>query len=141
MPTSAFTFFNAFSENLSEKVHNLDTDTLNVYLSNTAPNVSTNAVKADLAEISTGNGYSGPQDTQNATSRTGSVTSVTGTDITLTATGAGFGPYRYVVLYNDTPTSPADPLIGYWDYGSSQTNAAGEQLVIDFGTEMFKVTP
>jgi hypothetical protein len=34
-------------------------------------------------------------------------------------------------LFNDTPTSPADPLIGYWDYGSSFTLAAGETFTVD----------
>jgi hypothetical protein len=34
-------------------------------------------------------------------------------------------------LYNDTPTSPADPLVGYWDYGSSITLAAGETFTVD----------
>ena len=52
-------------------------------------------------------------------------------DLTLTATGA-VGPFRYVVLYNDTPSSPADPLIGFWDYGSSVTMANTETFVIDF---------
>jgi hypothetical protein len=36
------------------------------------------------------------------------------------------------VLYNDTPTSPADPLIGWWDYGSSITFGVGEPFTIDF---------
>lgn len=130
--------FNQFSEDLSEKVHQLDTDTLKIYLSNTAPNVSTHAVKADIAEIATGNGYTGAVDTQNATSRSGAVTSITGVDIVITATGA-VGPFRYVILFNDTPTSPADPLIQYWDYGSSISLANGETFTTDFGSSMFTV--
>lgn len=136
---ASFVKFEVFSENLSEKVHNLDADTLNVYLSNATPTVATNAVKADLAEISTGNGYSGPQDTQNATSRSGGTTSVTGVDVTITASGGSVGPFRYVVLYNDTPTSPADPLIGYWDYGSAITLATGESFTVDFGASLLTV--
>lgn len=138
---ASFVKFNVFSENLAEKVHNLDTDTLKVYLSNTAPNTSTHTVKADLAEISAGNGYTaGGEDTQNATSRTGGTTSVTGVDITWTATGA-IGPFRYAVLYNDTPTSPADPLIAYWDTGVSGgiTLASGETFKVDFGASMFDI--
>lgn len=136
---ASFVKFEVFSENLAEKVHDLNADTLRVYLSNTAPTVATNAVKADLAEITNQNGYTAPVDTQNATSRAGGVTSVTGVDVVITATGA-VGPFRYVVLYNDTPTSPADPLIGYWDYGSSISLANGETFTVDFGASMFTVT-
>lgn len=137
---AAFTRFEVFSENLAEKVHDLNADTLKVYLSNTAPNVATHAVKADIAEISAGNGYTaGGVDTQNATSRTGGVTSVTGTDFTVTAAGGSIGPFRYAILYNDTPTSPADPLIGYWDYGSAVTLADGESFTVDFGTSQLTV--
>ena len=49
----------------------------------------------------------------------------------LTASG-GVRPFRYVYVYSDTPTSPADPLIGYYDYGSSITLANGETLTVDF---------
>lgn len=137
---ATFNKFEAFSEHLAEKVHNLDTDTINVYLSNTAPNAATHAVKADLAEISAGNGYTaGGADTQNATSRSGGTTSVTGVDVVWTASGGSIGPFRYVVLYNDTPTSPADPLIGWWDYGSSISLLDGESLTVDFGTSLFTI--
>ncbi len=135
---AVFARFNIFSEDLAEKVHDLNADTLRVYLTNTAPDAAADAVKTDLAEISTGNGYTGPVDTQNATSRASGVTSVTGVDVVVTASGA-VGPFRYVVLYNDTPTSPADPLIGSWDYGSAITLASGETFTVDFGSSMFTI--
>jgi len=50
----------------------------------------------------------------------------------LTASGGSVAAFRYVVLYNDTPTSPADPLIGWYDYGSDLTLLNGETLTIDF---------
>lgn len=137
---AAFNKFEVFSENLAEKVHDLNADTLKVYLSNAAPNAATHAVKADIADISAGNGYTaGGADTQNATSRTGGTTSVTGVDVVWTATGGTIGPFRYVVLYNDTSASPADPLIGWWDYGSSITLADGETFTTDFGSSLFTV--
>ena len=39
------------------------------------------------------------------------------------------------MLYNDTPTAPADPLIGWWDYGSSITLASGETFTVDFDAD------
>lgn len=137
---ASFVKYEVFSENLAEKVHDLNADTIKVMLSNTAPNVATHAVRADVTEISGGNGYtSGGADTANATSRSGGTTSVTGTDVTITASGGSIGAFRYAILYNDTPTSPADPLIGYWDYGSSITLADGESFTVDFGSSMFTI--
>lgn len=127
--------FEAFSEHLAEGVHNLDTGTIKILLSNDAPSAAADAVKADLtSELGAGNGYTaGGEDTQNATSRTAGTTTVTAVDVVWTAAGGSIGPFRYVVAYNDTPTSPADPLIEYWDYGSSITLAAGETFTADFG--------
>lgn len=134
----AFNKYEVFSENLAEKVHNLDTDTLKVALSNTAPNAATHALLADITEITAQNGYAaGGADTQNATSRSGGTTSITGVDVVFTASGGSFGPFRYVVLYNDTPASPLRPLIGWWDYGSSISTNNGETFTVDFGTSMF----
>jgi len=139
MTVAAFVKFEQFPGDLGLGVHNLNTGTVNVYLSNTAPNVATMAVKADLAEISTGNGYTGPVDIQNTYSQSGGVGTMTGVDVVITATGS-VGPFRYAVLYNDTPTSPADPLIGYYDYGSSITMSNGETFTVDFGASVLTVT-
>ena len=63
---------------------------------------------------------------------TGTVKCVSGgADPSWTASGGTIGPFRYAVLYNDTPTSPADPLIGAWDYGSSITLQIGETFTVD----------
>lgn len=141
MMGATYNKFEAFTEHLAEKVHNLDSDTLKVYLSNATPSASGDAVKADLAEISAGNGYTaGGEDTQNATSRAGGTTSVTGVDVTWTATGGAIAQFRYVALYNDTPTSPADPLIAWWDYGSPVDLATGESFTVDFGSSLFTIT-
>lgn len=134
---AAFNKFDVFTENLAKKIHDLDLDVIKVYLSNTAP-LATNSVKADIAEIAAGNGYTaGGADATAAVSRTGGTTSVTGVDVSWTASGGSIGPFRYVILYNDTPTAPADPLIGWWDYGSSITLNAGETFTVDFGTSLF----
>ena len=128
---AAYVKFERFVKDLAEKVHNLNADTLEIYLTNTAPNVATNLTKADLAEIATGSGYAGPVDTQNVGALSGGTYTVTGTKVVITATGT-MAAFRYVVLYNTTPTSPADPLIAYWDYGSSITLQNGETFTIKF---------
>jgi hypothetical protein len=140
---AAFVKFEAFSEHLSEKVHDLNADLLKVLLALDAPSAANDAVKADLtSELGTANGYTaGGEDTQNATSRSGGTTSVTGVDIVFTASGGSVGPFRYAVLYNDTPAAGVvDPLIGYWDYGSNVTLADGETFTVDFGSSMFTVS-
>ncbi len=126
--------FNQFVEDLAHKVHDLETDQLVVALTNTAP-TATNAVLADITEITYTN-----LSTRNITTSSSSETSGTYklilTDLVLTASGGSVGPFRYVVIYNDTPTSPANPLIGWYDYGSSLTLADTETLTIDFdGTD------
>jgi hypothetical protein len=130
---AAFNKFNAFVENLAEKVHDLQNDTLKVLLTNTAP-VAGNAVKADLVEIAAGNGYSagGSAATVSSSAQSGGTYKLVTADVTFTASGGAIGPFRYAVLYNDTPTSPADPLIGWWDYGSSISINATETFTVDF---------
>ncbi len=131
--------FDVFVEHLTNKVHDLigttpgtDIDQFKIYLTNTTPSTSTHQVKADLPEITTGNGYTGPVSITPSGSRSGGTFTLTGSKITITASGGSIGPFRYVILFNDTPTSPADPLIQGWDYGSSITLNDGEKLEIKF---------
>lgn len=138
MPTSAFTKFEKFSEDLAKKIHDLHADTLKVYLTNATPNAATHTVKTDLAEISTGNGYAGAIDIENTVSRSGGVSSVVTVDKSVTASGGAVGPFRYAVVFNDTAAS--DQLVGYLDYGSAQTLQDGDVLNIDFGSSLFTVT-
>jgi hypothetical protein len=128
---AAFNKFNCFVEDEAEKVHNLGVDALKILLTNTAP-VATNTVKANLTEIAAGNGYSagGSPVTITSSAQTSGTYKLVGNDVTFTATGA-VGPFQYAVLYNDTPTSPADPLIGWWDKGSPVTLAASETFLVD----------
>lgn len=135
---ATYTKFNQFVEDLTGKVHDLfgtagsTADTMKVYLSNTAPNTSTNAVKGDLAEITNQNGYAAPVSVANAGTRSSGTVTVQGTSLTITASGGTVGPFQYVVLYNDTPTSPADPLVAYWNYGSAITLNDGESFSVKF---------
>jgi hypothetical protein len=138
----AATKFQAFVENVAEKVHNLGADTLKIMLVNSPAPVATNSVKADLTEISAANGYTagGSTITITASSQTSGTYSLVGNDLVFTAAGGSFGPFRYAVLYNDTPTSPADPLIQFWDYGSSISLNDTETFTVDFGTNILTLT-
>lgn len=129
----AYNKFNAFVEYLAEQAYNLGSDSLKVMLVNTAP-VAGNSVKADLTEISAGNGYTagGNAITISSSAQTSGTYKLVLADSSFTASGGSVGPFRYVVLYDDTPTSPADPLIGYWDYGSAISLATGETFTTDF---------
>jgi hypothetical protein len=130
--------FYCLTEDILKEVHQAHTDTFKILLTNTAPSRS-HTVKADLTEISAGNGYAaGGFDVQNAVSRTLNVSSVTAVDYTLTASGGSIGPYRYAALYNDTATG--DPLIAYIDKGVSVTLTDGQTDLFDFGSSLFTMT-
>lgn len=124
--------FNQFTDDLVAGVHNFDTATFKVMLTLTAP-VATNSVKADLTEITAANGYTAGGATTTITTSTATGTAkVVATDVSWTASGGAINDFRYVVIYNDTPTSPADPLIAWWDYGSTVSLATGETFTADF---------
>lgn len=131
---AAFVFFESFAENLAKGVINLHSHTLKGYLSNTAPNAATHDQKADIAEISTGNGYTGPIDVENAVSRSGDTVSVDVVDKTVTADSGTVGPFRYFILFDDD--AAGDELVGYWDRGDSITLQDGESVDLDFTTDV-----
>jgi hypothetical protein len=125
--------FNQFIADVYNGVHNFSSDTVKAYLTNATP-VATNSVKANIAEIAAGNGYTAGGVTVPVTSSTqtsGTYSLVMGADPVITATGA-IGPFRYVVFYNDT--SASDNLIQWYDYGSTITMASGDTLTIDCST-------
>lgn len=131
---ATFNKFQDFTNRLCiGKTHDLNVDTLEVYYSNAVPSVSADTVKADLAEITNENGYTAPEDTTNTASETTGTLSVVCVDVTTTASGGSFGPLQYVVWQNTTPSSPLDPLIGWWDFGSALTVNDGESFTVDFG--------
>jgi len=136
---ATFNKFECFVGDLGGKVHDLNADALKFYLTNAAPSTSADSIKTDLAEITDENGYpSGGTDITNAWSEANGIGTLTGVDVVFTATGGSFGPFRYVVMYNDTSTS--DSLIGWSDYGSAITVNDGETFTVDFGATIFTLT-
>lgn len=128
---AAFNKFNQFTEDLAKGVHNLATGALTIALCATASApVAGNSILANLTTISYTN-LSTRLCTTTSCVQTAGVLKLLIVDLVLTASGA-VAAFQYVVLYNDTPTSPADPLIGWYDYGSALTLASGETFTIDF---------
>lgn len=131
---AAYNKFQQFVEDLAKGVHNLTSDatcTLTVALcaAANAP-VATNSILANLTQISYTNLSSRVITGVTAEHTTGTVT-ITVDDLVLTASGA-VGPFRYIAIFNDDPTAPADPLICWYDYGSDVTLASGETFTVDF---------
>lgn len=128
---AAFNKFNPFVADVAGKVHNLGSDTLKVMLSNTAP-AATNAVKADIAEIAAGNGYTagGTQATLVSSAQSSGTYTLKLNNVTFTASVGAIGPFRYCVLYNSTPAG--GNLVGYYDYGTALTVTAGNSFQVQF---------
>src|SRR5512143_1855169 len=121
---AAFNKFQDYQEQLHTAKHDWTAagHVFKVYASNATPSASLDAVKADLAEITAANGYpAGGSDIQNGMTESGGTATVTAVDVVWTAAAGSFGPLQYVPCYNDTQTSPVDPLVGWWDYGSPVT--------------------
>ena len=132
--------FNKVNDFVVNVVHDMDlaSDQIVVALSNTTPSSESsdpsadgNGVLANVTEVTYTNLSSRNVTTTSSTQASGTYKLVLA-DITLTSTGGSTGPFRYVYLFNDTPTSPADPLIGYYDYGSSITLNDGDSFTVDF---------
>lgn len=120
------------------EVADIDGDTFAVALSNTAPGSESTPPTGDgagvLANV-TQVAYtycSARALTLASHAQTAGTFTLDFNDLVLTASGGAVGPFRYVYIYDDTPSSPADPLVCYFDYGSAITLAAGETLTITF---------
>lgn len=126
-----------WAENEGE-VADLDNDAFIVALSNTAPGSEStpptgdgDGVLANVTQVSYTN-CSTRALTLATSAQAAGTYAIDFNDLVLTASGGTVGPFRYVYIYDDTPTLPADPLVAYFDYGSSITLQAGETLTIQF---------
>jgi hypothetical protein len=137
---AAYNKFNQFTKDLLDAKHNFSSNAFKVMLTNTAP-VATNAIKTDITEITAGNGYTAGGNATTITDSTSSGTAkVTGTNVVFAASGGAVGPFRYAVLYNATTAN--NPLISWFDYGSTITLNDTETLTVSFDSTngIFQVT-
>ena len=134
---ASFVKINDFVANAVENM-DLESDQLVIALSNTAPSsessnptADTNGILGNVTQISYSN-LSSRNLTTSSSGQSGGVYKLVLADLTLTASGGSVAAFRYIYIYNDTVSSPADPLIGYYDYGSSLTLNDGDTFTIDF---------
>ena len=128
--------FNQFVADRNTGVHNLASDVLKVMLVNAPAPLSTHRIKADVREIVAGNGYVAGGSVVKVTKagQLNGVFTLAAAKVSIAASRGSIGPFRYVVLYNDTPLT--DPLIAFWDYGSDGVKLNdGEMLDIKFDAE------
>lgn len=131
--------FNKVNDFVKNAVHNIDleSDQIAVALTNTAPGSESsnptadgNGIVGNLTQISYSNCSSRNVTTSSSTQTSGTYKLVLA-DLTLTASGT-VGPFRYIYIFDDTVSSPADPIIGYYDYGTSITLNNGDTFTLDF---------
>lgn len=140
----SFNKFQIFSQNIGRGVHNLNSNTLKVMLTNTAPNAADTVYNgttsppqlsgtSNAQEIAAGVGYSagGGSVPNSSYSQSGGTATLVGDAVVFTASGGSFPSFRYAVLYDSTAgTSSTRPLLGYWDYGSSIALNDGETFSV-----------
>ena len=137
MPTLQKNYY--FTLDIGSKLFNLTSDTLKLSFTDTAPTTATHVYTDIVSPLALTNLSTSP-----------ALTSVTYTQVTGTATlGAAtwqgtsqtgnFGPFRYIVVYDDTAASKN--IIGWYDYGSELTlnGVNGDQLTITFASGVLTI--
>ena len=131
---AAYNKHNQFVEDLAKKVHNIASDALTYALTATAnAPVASNSILSNLTQISYTNLSTRVAGAPTTAAQASGTFTLLLPDLVLTASGA-VAAFQYVDLYNDTPTSPVDPLIAWYDYGSAVALANGETFTIDYTT-------
>jgi len=143
MAAGDFIKFNKFLEQVTEGVYNFSSDTLKFALTDTAPTAASDTVFDVVTKHpppAAANGYTATGHSATIASHAesgGTYTLACTTDVVITATAGGIGPFRYIILYD---TAGTKGLIGYYDYGSSITLANGETFTIDVTASLLTLT-
>jgi hypothetical protein len=133
---ATFTFIDAFKDFQGDAAPGMDftNDQFTIYLSDEAPIVATDSPKSDILNITEENGYSETNLTTTwveTAGGSGIFVLRNDADVSWTATPGDFGPFRYVVVYNNTVTTPLDLLVGFWDTGVENTITDGNTFTVD----------
>jgi NADPH-dependent curcumin reductase CurA len=138
---ATFTEPDILSQDIANKVYDFDSDVFRLVFSSAAPSLTTTFLLSNVSQITTGGGYTQMVDGANAFTgatttltfaRSGQTTTVSGTQVVFTATGA-VAAFRYVYWIDDTPTTPLNPVVGWIDHGSSITMANTDTYTVPAG--------
>jgi hypothetical protein len=119
---ASYNKFQPAIENLFENI-NAGSDSWVIKLA-----TAVNQAAGTITETTNGNGYTtggNAATTVSSTQTSGTYKLVLSSPTAWTASGAGF-TFQYAVLVDSTTGTN----VGYWDYGSSQTVAAGETVTV-----------
>lgn len=124
-------FFEELFADLLKGVHDFANDTIMIALTAEAnpPDAAADAILGDLTQISYSN-LPARTLTVSSVAQVDGVGTVIVTDFNIEASGGSVGPFRYVVVYNDSATD--DPLIAYYDIGFELTLTDTQQVAMDF---------
>lgn len=128
--------YNDLKEQLFKKVHDFVNDTFKVTLhTGYTPNIDTHQVWADVSstEYGSGSGYTAGGVTLASKTVTQDNTNDRAAFDAADAQWTSLGPLSpatpsHAIIWNDTPTSPADPLVCYVVLGTTATNGGNYTL-------------
>ena len=133
---AVFVKIDDFQLALGKDEHDFSVDVLKLALSNVAPTAATDTAWLTGTHLPPTNvlGYTTGGNTLAGVTWTeaAGVSTLKANETVYTAAGGTIGPFRYAILYNSSATTPADAMIGYWDYASSITLADGETFTATF---------
>jgi len=123
-----------------------DGDTLQLAFSNTAPGAESanpvsdgNGILGNVTQIAYTNWTDDLTTDRVLTSGSTTHTQTSGTftldytsDIVITASGGSIATWQYIYLFDQTVSSPVDPLLNYWDHGSGIALGDGDSATLQF---------
>lgn len=129
---ATFNKIQEFVEKIAHGAVNLGSNQIMFALTNTVPNPATMVNHQDLTgEVTYTNLDPNRNIVTTSSGQTAGKYELFLTNKEFSASGGGIGPFRYVVLYAYIDGT-ADPLIGYFDYGSEVTMNDGDSFTIEF---------
>lgn len=133
---ATFVVTHEFANYLATKEVDVLADTFKAVITNSAPSQAGNQTLSDLTQIAATGGYAAVTLANVTYAETGAGSGIwefSSDPFAWTASGADFATGRYVYIYDDTATTPDDPLVGYFDYGTTFIVTDGNSFTVTPG--------